>query len=58
VILELVTNAGEVGIDRVWLDMVAHVNGEETQSFGGGFDGKIVHFAKGDVRIQCRSVCG
>jgi hypothetical protein len=57
-VLELVAYPGEVRVHRLWLDMVTHVNREETQCFGRGLDGETVHFAKSYERIKCGSVCG
>ena len=54
--LKLVADAREVGVDRVWLDMVAHENDIEAEGVFSGIDGAVVEFAEGDVGVQCRGV--
>ena len=46
---ELVADAREVRVDRLWLDVVGHVDSKEAEGVGCGGERKRVHIAEGHV---------
>ena len=50
--LKLMGDAGEVGIDRLGLDVSGHVDNVEAERVGSGGQGETVEVAEGDVRVQ------
>jgi hypothetical protein len=49
---ELLTDAGEVGVDRVRFDMVAHIDGVEAESVCGRFYRNVVKADESQIRVQ------
>jgi len=39
---KLVANPGEVSVNRTWFDMMAHVDGKETEGIRDGVNGEIM----------------
>ena len=46
----------EVGVNRVWLDMVAHEDDIEAEGVFCGIDGAVVEFTEGYVGVECRGI--
>jgi len=53
---ELLANPQEVGVYRVRLDVVAHIDCEEAEGVRCGFNRHIVHANEGKVGVQSGSV--
>jgi hypothetical protein len=49
---KLVADAGEVGVDGFWLDMVGHEDDIEAEGVFCGIDGVVVEFAEGYVGVE------
>ena len=48
---KVVTDSRKVIVNRFGIDVMTHVDSEETHGFGGGVDGFVVKMAEGKVRI-------
>jgi hypothetical protein len=57
-VLELITYPGEVAVDGYGFDVVTHVDGEEAESLGCWFDGKIMHFTESEARVKSGGISG
>jgi hypothetical protein len=55
---EVVTDAGQVVIDRFWIDVVAHEDCEKVQCFGGGINRTMMKMAECEVRVGGGIVSG
>ena len=49
---EVVTDFGKIIVDRFGIDVMTHVDCEETHGFRGGVDGFVVKMAEVKVRIR------
>lgn len=49
---KLLADAREIGVDRVRLDMVTHVDGVEAESVWGGVYRHVVKADEGEVGVQ------
>ena len=48
---KIVADAGEVVVDRLWIDVVTHEDGEETQSFGSWVNGTVMEMTESEIRV-------
>jgi hypothetical protein len=53
---KVVTDSGKVIVNRFGIDVMTHVDCEETHGFGSGVDGFVVKMAETKVRISSRIV--
>ena len=54
--LEGVANAGEVGSDGTWFNVVGHESDEKAECIWGRFNGEIVEFAEAKVGLKVRVI--
>jgi hypothetical protein len=46
---KIVADSGEVVVDRLWIDVVTHEDGEETQSFGCWVNGAVMEMTESEI---------
>jgi hypothetical protein len=49
---EIVTDPREVVVDRLWVDVVAHENSEETEGFGSRVNRTVMEMAESEIRVS------
>jgi hypothetical protein len=54
--LQLITYAGEVGINGFWVNVMAHVYCIKTKSIGSGFSGKVVNMTEVEIGLKGRGI--
>ena len=49
---KVVTDSGKVIVNRFGIDVMSHIDSEETHGFGGGVDRFVVKMAESEVRVS------
>ena len=53
---KVVADSGKVIVNQFGIDVMTHIDCEETHGFRGGVDGFVVKMAEGEVRVSSRIV--
>ena len=54
---ELITDAGEIGVNRGRLDLMAHIDCEERKSIWSRFDREIMDLAEREIGLEVGRIC-